>query len=325
MNPGKEIFNYHLNNLEKLLNEAKNQNNPALWLFENRLRTPMFMLEATARVFEKIYDSKDLEKRNEQIKTVEDAIGEVDYYNAFAKELTLNQNIKPAIIEYLNQQTDLKIVELNSILNDENWLNGKRIAKIKETINSVDWLSETNELKKIDQFYKKSIAKIDEFIKITTFDFDDIENDVHELRRRLRWLSIYPQALLGVFQYSKSIENPPKNLEKYLTPEILESKYNILPTTLQFTNPIEINKNYFFALSWIIAELGKIKDEGLRIMILKEAIENTDNSDLKIDESEIHKILNTKQKSLETLLSSAEKIVKPYFEEQNLKNLLAEN
>ena len=325
MNPGKEIFNYHLNNLEKLLNEAKNQNNPALWLFENGLRTPMFMLEATARVFEKIYDSKDLEKRKEQIKTVEDAIGAVDYYNAFAKELALNQNIKPAIIEYLNQQTDLKIVELNSILNDENWLNGKRIAKIKETINSVDWLSETNELKKIDQFYKKSIAKIDEFIKITTFDFDDIENDVHELRRRLRWLSIYPQALLGVFQYSKSIENPPKNLEKYLTPEILESKYNILPTTLQFTNPIEINKNYFFALSWIIAELGKIKDEGLRIMVLKEAIENTDNSDLKIDESEIHKILNTKQKSLETLLSSAEKIVKPYFEEQNLKNLLAEN
>ena len=325
MNPGKEIFNYHLNNLEKLLNQAKNQNNPALWLFENGLRTPMFMLEATARVFEKIYDSKDLEKRKEQIKTVEDAIGEVDYYNAFAKELTLNQNIKPAIIDYLNQQTDLKIIELNTILNDENWLNRKRIAKIKETINSVDWLSETNELKKIDQFYKKSIAKIDEFIKITTFDFDDIENDVHELRRRLRWLSIYPQALLGVFQYSKSIENPPKNLEKYLTPEILESKYNILPTTLQFTNPIEINKNYFFALSWIIAELGKIKDEGLRIMVLKEAIENTDNSDLKIDESEIHKILNTKQKSLETLLSSAEKIVKPYFEEQNLKNLLAEN
>ena len=325
MNPGKEIFNYHLNNLEKLLNEAKNQNNPALWLFENGLRTPMFMLEATARVFEKIYDSKDLEKRKEQIKTLEDVIGAVDYYNAFAKELTLNQNIKPAIIDYLNQQTDLKIIELNTILNDENWLNRKRIAKIKETINSVDWLSETDELQAIEKFYNKSIAKIDEFIKITTFDFDDIENDVHELRRRLRWLSIFPQALLGVFQYSKSIENPPKNLEKYLTPEILESKYNILPTTLQFTNPIEINKNYFFALSWIIAELGKIKDEGLRIMVLKEAIENTDNSDLKIDESEIHKILNTKQKSLETLLSSAEKIVKPYFEEQNLKNLLAEN
>ena len=161
MNPGKEIFNHHLNNLEKLLNEAKNQNNPALWLFENGLRTPMFMLEATARIFEKIYDSEDLEKRKEQVKTVEDAIGAVDYYNAFAKELVLNQNIKPAIIEYLNQQTDLKIVELNSILNDENWLNGKRIDKIKETINSVDWLSESDELQAIEKFYNKSIAKID--------------------------------------------------------------------------------------------------------------------------------------------------------------------
>lgn len=322
MNLGKEIFNLHLASTEKLLNEAKNQSNPALWLFENGLRTPMFMLEATARVYEKIYDSKDLEKRKEQIKLIEDAIGAVDYYSAYAIELATNPKIKLEIIDYLHKQKEIKLTELNKILLDENWLNGKRIGKIKETINDINWLSETEELSEIGKFYAKAITKIDEFIKITTFDFDHVEDDVHELRRRLRWLSIYPQALLGVFQYSKSDEKPLEHLQKYLTEEILNSKFNIMPTSLSFEKPILINKNYFCSLSWIIAEIGKLKDEGLRVFVLKEAIDNTDNSDKDIEESEVYKILNQKQKSLDELLNEAEKIVKTFFEEDNLNSIL---
>ncbi len=322
MNPAKEIFKIHLSKTETLLNESKNQQNPALWLFENGLRTPMFMLEATAKVYEKIYDSKDLEKRKEQIKTVEDAIGAVDYYSAYAKELALNPNIKPEIIVYLNQQTEIKLVELNKILEQENWLNGKKIEKIKETLSEIDWLSESDELFEISKFYTKAITKIDEFIKTTTFNFDHLEDDVHELRRRLRWLSIYPQALSGVFQYTISEEKSESHLNKYLTEEIINSKFNVLPTTLTFAKPIEINKDYFSALSWIIAELGKLKDEGLRVLVLKEAIENTDDSNQEINESEVYKILNQKQKSLEELLSESEEIVKTFFDDKVLDNIL---
>ena len=322
MNPAKEIFNLHLSKVETLINESKNQQNPALWLFDNGLRTPMFMLEATARVYEKVYDSKDLEKRKEQIKTIEDVIGAVDYYNAYAKELALNANVKPEIITYLNQQTEIKLVELNKILEEENWLNGKKIEKIKETLSEIDWLSESDEFVEISKFYAKSITKIDEFIKITTFNFDHLEDDVHELRRRLRWLSIYPQALSGVFQYSKSDEKPDSHLNKYLTQEILNSKFNIMPTTLSFDKPIQINKNYFCTLSWIIAELGKLKDEGLRVLVLKEAIENSDDSNQEINETEVYKILNQKQKTLDELLNEAEKIVKTFFVEKNLNSIL---
>ncbi len=322
MKPGKEILINHLNKVQLLLNKAKDQQNSAFWLFENGLRTPMFMLEALARLYGKVYDSKDLDKRKEQIKIVEDAIGEVDYYNTYAKELASNANIKPEIITYLNQQTENKILELNKILENENWLNGKKIDKIKKTINDINWLSETEEFAEIKKFYAKAITKIDEFIKITTFDFDHVEDDVHELRRRLRWLSIYPQALCGVFQYSKSDGKPSDHLNKYLTDEILNSKFNVMPTLLSFENPIQINKNYFCALSWIIAELGKLKDEGLRVFVLKEAIENTGNLNKKIEDSEIYKILNQKQKSLDELLSEAEKIVQTFFEEKNLNSIL---
>ena len=322
MNPGKEIFNLHLANTEKLLYEAKNQSNPAIWLFENGLRTPMFMLEATARVYEKIYDSKDLEKRKEQIKLVEDAIGAVDYYNAYAIELVTNLKIKPEIIDYLHKQKELKLAELNKILEDENWLDGKRIEKIKSTINDIDWLSEKDEFAKIKKFFAKTVEKINEFMTETTFDFDHVEDDIHELRRRLRWLSIYTQALNGVFKYTESNDKVDDFLKKYLTEETINSKFNILPNTIKFEKPIEINKNNFFALSWIIAELGKIKDEGLRVLVLKEAIENTDNSSEEISESEIYKILNKEQKSLEELLSNAEKIVKTFFKENNIDLIL---
>ncbi len=322
MNPGKEIFNLHLSKVENLLNEAKNQQNPALWLFENGLRTPMFMLEATARVYEKVYDNKDLEKRKEQIKLVEDAIGAVDYYNAYAIELATNLKIKPKIIDYLHKQKELKLAELNKILEDENWLDGKRIEKIKSTLNDIKWLSEKDEFAKIKKFFAKAVEKINEFMTETTFDFDHVEDDIHELRRRLRWLSIYTQALNSVFKYAESNEKVTDYLKKYSTQETINSKFNILPTALKFEKPIDINKNYFFALSWIIAELGKIKDEGLRVLVLKEAIENTDNSSEEISESEVYKILNEEQKSLEQLLSESEKIVKTFFEEKNIDLIL---
>lgn len=322
MNLAQKILNVHISKIKALLDQAKSQQNPAFWLFENGLRTPMFMLQATLRIFEKTYNSKDLEKRKEQVKTIEDALGAIDYYNAYAIELASNPNIKPGIIVYLKNQTEIKTQELNKILVDDNWLNGKKIEKINKTINAIDWLSETQELAAIKQFYAKAITKIDEFIKVTTFDFDHVEDDVHELRRRLRWLSIYPQALLGVFQYSKSDEKPEAHLQKYLSEEIINSKFNIMSTTLAIEKPIEINKKYFYALSWIILELGKLKDEGLRVLVLKEAIENTDNSDQEINETTIYKILNQKQKTLEDLLSEAEKIVKTFFEDKIINNLL---
>lgn len=322
MNPGKEIFNLHLAATEKLLTEAKTQSNPANWLFENGFRTPLFMLQATARVYEKIYDSTDLEKRKEQIKLVEDAIGAIDYYNAYAIELAENPQIKPDIIIYLKNQKEIKIADLNTILQENGWLDGKRIAKIKATMAHVDWLSEKEEFIKIKKFFAKAITKINEFMIKTTFDFDHVEDDIHELRRRLRWLSIYTQALNGVFEYAVASEKTEDYLQKYLTQETINSKFNVLPTTLRFNESIEINKNNFFALSWIIAELGKIKDEGLRVLVLKEAIENTDNSSKEISESDIYKLLNKEQKSLEELLSKAEEIVKTFFIEKNIDHLL---
>ncbi len=322
MKIGKKVFELQLTKIAVLLKEATRQNNPAMWLFLNDLRTPMFMLEALARIYMKVYDSKDLKKCKEQFKAIEDALGAIDHYAAFAKELAKDTKIPATVIDYLKEQTDKKVIELNAILKDENWLNEKKLDKISDTINNTNWKEEEKEISGISKFYLKAIKKVEEFVNETGYEFDNVEEDVHELRRKLRWLSIYPQALQGVFQYKKSNTKPTANLEKYLTEEIIESPYNIIPATIPIQSPLHISKNYFLALSWTIAELGKSKDEGLRVLVVKEALQNTALLNEEEAYSETYKLLGTTQPTLEKLLDKAEIITKTFIKEENLKNIL---
>ena len=84
------------------------------------------------------------------------------------------------------------------------------------------------EVDAIAAFYGESIYSINEFVTKTKYHFDNVEEDVHELRRKLRWLSIYPQALQGFIQYSKD-KKTELHLKKYLTKQIVNSPYNKLP------------------------------------------------------------------------------------------------
>ncbi len=324
MQLGKEIFEIHLHKAEVLLHEANKQSNPAIWLFLNDLRTPIFMLEALSRIYEKIHDNKHFEKNGAQFKLLEDALGAVDYYANYAKELAINKKVPAKILDYLNDQTNKKATALNAILNTTDWLNGKRIADIKETLAETKWNNEEKEVKKIRKFYLKQILKIEEFITETGFSFDNMEEDVHELRRKLRWLSIYPQALQGVFSYKTSSVASIENLKKYLTPEIVKSPFNIMPDNVLVNNKIQLNKNYFLALSWVIAALGNLKDNGLRILLMKEAIQNTAFLKDKEAYAEAYKILGNTHPNLEELLNQSESITKAFFTENNLNNLLAE-
>lgn len=321
MKTGKKVFELQLTKIAALLTYAAKQNNPAMWLFLNDLRTPMFMLEALARIYMKVYGSNELEKCKEKFKALEDALGAVDYYAAFAKELAENKKVPAAVVDYLKEQTDKKIKELNTILKDENWLNGKQLDKIYEIINETNWKEDEKEVNGIKEFYIKAIKKVEEFVAETGYKFDNVEEDVHELRRKLRWLSIYPQALQGVFQYKTLNTKPTANLQKYLTDAIIKSPYNIMPATIAIQSPLHISKNYFLALSWTIAELGKLKDEGLRVVVVKEALQNTSLLQEEDAYVQTYKMLDKNQPTLETLLDKAEVIAETFFKEENLKKL----
>jgi hypothetical protein len=308
MKNGHARFDFYLTQLEKLLLNAAADENPAFWLYRNNARTPLFMLEGLAKLYGGIHNPKKFEKLETHFKTLEDAIGAIDYYDAFAKQLSTDKKISVDVIKFLQSRTIEKTSFLNNLLTEKNWIgeNASRLAKIREKLDEADWLEEKAEIKAIKEFYEKFIGKINVFAKQYRSGFTELESQVHELRRKLRWLSIYPQALQGCIQLTdKPSEN--KDSAKYLTPEIVNSPFNKMPDSGTNKFLLMFEKDYFLALSWLIAELGKLKDEGLRSVVLGEAKSES----------------TTDATQTKSILLNATNICNTFFDEKNLDKLLS--
>ena len=323
MKKGQPRFNYFLNQLEVLLAKSSKQKNPGLWLYQNNARTPLFMLEALAKLYAGIHNKKKFSKLKDHFKLLEDSIGAIDYYDSFAKDFLANKKIPKTITAYLQAQSREKIQSLNEILIEKEWLgnNNSRIKKIRKKLETAGWLNEEDDLKSIHSFYISAINKILGFINEKGFHFENVEADVHELRRKLRWLSIYPQALQGCIQTTKA-KALPKYLEKYLTKEITGSPYNIMPGADDSKHFLLLDKNRFYALSWLIADLGKLKDNGLRVVVIEEALLQTTKTTNTDALKKTYQLLGNKQPKLQQLLDNAESTCKIYFKEKNLELLI---
>ena len=323
MKNGLARFDYFLNKLQDLLDKSSKQKNPALWLYQNNARTPLFMLEGLAKLYAGLHNKKKFSKLKDQFKLLEDAIGAIDYYDAFTKEFAKNKNIPAAIKNYIQAQSREKLQSLNETLKEKEWISAGniRIAKIRKKLAKADWQKEREETESINSFYILAIKKILNFINQKDFHFENVEADLHELRRDIRWLSIYPQCLQGCIQLSKA-KSSPRYLDKYLTKEITGSPYNIMPDAGDSKHFLVFNKNRFYALSWLIAELGKLKDNGLRVVVIEEALLQTTKTTDKDAAKKAYQLLGNKQLKIQQLLDKAQTICKTYFKEKNLESLL---
>lgn len=329
MKNGQARFEFFLNQLEALLTKSSKTKNPALWLYQNNARTPLFMLEGLAKLYAGLHNKKKFSKIKEQVKLLEDGLGQIDYYDAFAKEFVTNKKIPATITNYLQAQSREKIQSLNEMLYENNWLgdNANRIEKIRKKLGEADWQDDKEEIKNIHRFYINAINKILEFINEKDFQFTNVEKDLHEFRRMIRWLSIYPQALRGCIQLSKPKQAAPKHLAKYLTAAVKKSPYNVLPDAGDQKLFLLFDKNRFYALSWLIAELGNLKDTGLKAEVIKEALLQTSPKGLSTtNEKNImalaYKLAGPPQKTIQQILDASEKLIKTYCKEKNLESLM---
>jgi len=324
MHKGEQRFNFYLTQLQALFNKAAKQKNPALWLYTNNARTPLFMLEALTKLYAELHNKKRFTKVKEHFKLLEDALGAIDYYDTIARDFISKKNIPVAITSYLQAQTREKIQSLNEVLIEKKWFNPdeNRIKKIQEKLNDADWQDEEKEIEGIMEFYGEAIYEIIEFIQKRKYHYDNMEADVHELRRKLRWLSIYPQALQGCIQLTEN-KTIPKHLTKYLTKDIIFSPFNKMPDAGYTKYFLLLGKQYFLALSWMIAELGNLKDNGLHIIALKEALQQTTSLSEEAAFKKAYIFTGKKQEKLDVLLKKAETITKIFFQEHNLEHLVA--
>lgn len=330
MKKGSERFDHYLNQFAELLALSSKQKNPALWLYQHGARTPLFMLEGLARLYAGLHNKKKFGKIKDQFKLLEDAIGAIDYYDAFAKEFARDKKIPANIKNYILAQCREKIQSLNEILTEKEWIgtDQARIRKIRKKLSGAEWLTEKEEIERIHGFYTTSVKSLLNSINEKNFHFDNVEADIHEIRRDLRWLSIYPQAMRGCIQLSKA-KTTAGYLAKYATKEITGSPYNVMPDAGNGKHFLLLDKSRFYALSWLIAELGKLKDKGLRVVVVEEAILQTTpknppgNKTPEADAlKKAYSLLGPKQPKLQQLLDEAEAICKTYFKEKNLETLI---
>lgn len=323
MKKGQARFDLFLAQLQTLLDKAAKQKNPALWLYQNNARTPLFMLEGLAKLYAGIHNKKKFIKIKAHFKLLEDAIGQIDYYDAFAKEFAGNKKIPATVVSYLQAQAREKIQSLNEILTEKDWIgSGKsRIEKIRKKLKKADWLDEQKDVEGVRDFYFSSINGILEFSNQKNFHFENVEKDVHELRRMLRWLSIYPQALKGCIQLSQAKKSP-AYLSKYLTKAITGSPYNVMPDAGDLRYFLLLDKTRFYALSWMISELGNLKDSGLRLEVIKEALIQSGSTDEKAALIKARSFLGNRQLTEQQVLDQAEAILKTFCKEQNLESLV---
>ncbi len=302
----------HAKQLQTLLIKSKTQPSSALYLLENNARTPLFMLESIARI---------LYKQNETLyakwlkvsKKLEDALGELDYYAYYIKENKTSSYFNVQEINYLAKKHNKALNKLNEKLVDKDYYLDWIDALLKSEIN----FNTAKEKKFIKELCDKELVKCAEFFSEFTAGFNDMELQVHELRRKLRWVSIYTQSFDGLFAY-KTSRAKYKWESEFISKEETISKFNVLPTNKGIKTPIQINKKAFYALSSVIRQLGDIKDQGLKE---HSKIYTEEKLDIKANPLTIKKRQDEEAK----LLKDAHSLLKSFFETHKIHSLIIES
>lgn len=291
-----DIYELHLSELENLLLQSQSQKDPAYWLYLNKARVSLFMLEALTRLLAKTTGDTFAKSWSKFFKKLEDTLGGIDYYDVLIREFSANKTIKKAQVDYLLKKRDKSLSEFNKKLERKEFyiqkLNGFRDGL------PVDFKNKALLINLHEQI-KTEILLAEEFFNQHENGFTNFEEEVHEVRRKLRWISIYSISLGGLVILKDTKTKYPWEKE-FITKTETQSKYNKLPVKKGLVYYIPFNKKAFFALSHVIDKLGIIKDKGLAIEAIAKSLEKT--QDKKHSGLKIHTARGLKQKESENIL-----------------------
>lgn len=323
MKRGKQRFEQYLIQIEMLLAQAYESKRPALWLYENDARTPFFMLEALGRLYEGMHDEKRFKKIRTWAKELEDGLGNIDFYDNYLKQFQNNHAIPVTAISYISDQLDNSVVNLDRFLLNKKWVGEypKMTSKIRKNLEKIDWKKEKKECLLATAKIVVDCDYINEFIAKTRKGFTELEAEVHELRRDIRWLSIYAKSTDGLIQLADTFEDQ-SHLQQFITDEVRQSPFNKMPEVGTLKSIILLEQNNFYALSNWIFKLGTLKDKGLSVLVLAEAIEKTEHLDKGQSTKVACNLLNHEDDFIDDILKEASDFTAQMVEEDVLIDLV---
>lgn len=333
MKHSKQLFMHYTTVWARLLQQAAGSPDVATYLLTHDARTPLFYLEAITRVLMNAdQDEKKMARLNAQFKALEDGFGMMDYYTGLIKDF---KTVKlPEFQQNLGTHLIIATAHMNTLLEKYGWLtsakgeatnnqdkskDNRALENIQKIFQKIDWPSDKDLHKLLKKIYKSRIAELKLQLKEP---LKEVEQDVHELRRDVRWLSIYPQAFKG-FVNLKPSDPMPEAFAKYATEAIVKSPYNQLPEVEGIKHVLYMNTHAYYAMSWLIAELGELKDQGLRVLALTEWLEEHKKLSASQAQQAAVMIIGGDQMGVDKLLGKAKDIVNQIRTDKVFAQLLA--
>lgn len=299
----KKAFSLNFQLLSTVLLLPSCKKKPSTVLYEKKMRSILFNLQALGRICRFVYDKKTFKELIEVFKCMEDGLGKMDYYDSFFNQFSGDKSLPKSFINYFSEKRDEENAKLDIIINQNNFCSPEFFKNIEQTLVNVNWLDSDAERTSFINFLIKQIDSICEDLDAGVLNFRNVETGLHEIRRKVRWISIYSAVSDGIVQLKKTAA--PNNLLKhYLTPEIINLPFNKLPKSQKGIPPVYIQSQNFYALSWLINELGKLKDEGLKRMAVQDAIKGMESANNKLRDYLLKDV-----RSLNSICDEAENVV----------------
>jgi len=253
-----------LQEITKIALEAEKDENPTLHFFQNKARDYFFDLEAICRILRKTLKNNDkASDLRDVFKVAEDALGQYDFILFIHDSFSSVKNLSTPFIEKIKLSEKKAQVELKQFLKTNHWLpySESNIKEYEEQLN--DLLDTDYEKFRSDfiDYLSKSLLKVDLEYRKGELDPHQLEEGVHEIRRKIRWISIYAKVSGGAIQCIES-KSPDQQLMKYKTASVMNSPFIKLPENTEKIQTINFRFENYIALSWMIDKLGELKDQG---------------------------------------------------------------
>jgi hypothetical protein len=265
---------HYAGELVTLFQKSITARDPAVFLYKNNARTTLFMTESLARLLKALDGGPKMGKALKALKKPEDILGEADYYDNCHRQFSKNKKVSHVQLAYFEKKRDSAFAKLNKKLRKKDYYQEpfNQLAAM-----SIDF-NDNKLITGIENQIRKELRESAGLFAKYPLKFTEFESQVHELRRKLRWVSIYSQSLGGIIVL-KTAKTPEPWQKDFQSKKSLDSDFNKVPLKKGLAKYIYFNRNAFYALNYTIARLGVIKDKALAIEALASSIKKTGLAD----------------------------------------------
>jgi hypothetical protein len=265
---------YFYKQLSLLETEVKslNKKSPEQSLFHSQARNIFFRLEGLCRIYKRIANKSLFKLLQDEFKLFEDSLGRIDYYDTLYNDFIKVKGLPASFTGFFKDHLQHEYDQLSVLVKDIPVISPSYIEVLKERVGSASWITDADkERQAIGRVLIEYVDELTDEYKKGKYNFDELESGLHEFRRKLRWISIYAAAVDGLIQLKK-IPVVNSDLRSYQTDAIVNLPYNKLPEPSKDIKPIFIEAPDFYALSWMIQELGRLKDVGQKWEAIDEVL-----------------------------------------------------